>query len=158
MILGPVIAALIIIVHYWIFSLDLTILHGATAQQTSFDLGVRHGRVVSLQTHLTAHCSNATDWGDTWHPSEGLPIHFRNRGRSVAAVEVGVLHWAHGVHARAEFSLRGTLTGRGSAEGTVRLTARFFAGNTPYTVCDSRDVPWAVGPQRATTPATSVVS
>jgi hypothetical protein len=122
----------------------IQILRGVTGQRTRFELGLSQGVAQGLETRLTARCSNGTTWTATWLPVEGYPVHFVVSRYSFSTSEPWLHTYANGIAASARFVLDGRMTGRASAEGTVRLIARFHDGGESSS-CDSRSVRWAVG-------------
>jgi hypothetical protein len=123
--------------------------HGLTGQGTSFTLGEAGGRVRSIETSLTAKCVGGSTWRASWSPIEGAPVHFTMTGRSFWTREVSHTSYSGGTVGRIAFVMHGQLTRSGSAEGTVRLVARFYTGEQETGACDSLDVPWAIGPRAA---------
>lgn len=128
----------------------IQVVRGITSQHTAFELGLQRGRIRWLRTSLTAHCAGGTSWTASWTPVNGVQVHVIRAGRSFVAVERDAPGFPGGIVGRAGFALSGTITGSGSAEGTVRLVARFYRGERQWNACDSLDVPWAVGPDAAT--------
>lgn len=45
-----------------------------------------------------------------------------------------------GVLGRVAFTIRGTLIGKGAAQGTIRLVARYYRGEREWNACGSLDV------------------
>jgi len=119
---------------------------GVTGQGTAFDVSVAHGRILSLSTSLTAKCTSGKTWSANWSPANGRQVHVAMTGRAFSTRERSELQYAGGIVARAAFLLSGRFTGPASAQGTVRLVARFYRGGREWSACDSLAVPWAVGP------------
>ncbi|HEX4673219.1 MAG TPA: hypothetical protein VH279_13175 [Solirubrobacteraceae bacterium] len=44
-----------------------------------------------------------------------------------------------GIVGRIGFAIRGTLTGQDSAQGTIRLVARFYRSEREWNACDTLD-------------------
>jgi hypothetical protein len=65
---------------------------------------------------------------------------------SFVTSELAKPSYANGTVGRVGFAIRGTFTGRRTAQGTLRLVGRFYRGERQWNACDSMDVPWAVGP------------
>lgn len=128
---------------------DVQVLHGMTGQRTAFELVLERGRILSLRTSLSARCAGGTRWSESWSPTNGVQVHVTRSGRSFSAVERGEPSYPDGVLGRVAFALRGTITGRGSAQGTIRLVGRFYRRAQEWNACDSFDVAWAVGPKAA---------
>lgn len=124
-------------------------LSGITSKGTKIVLGVRRQRVVWLRTSLRAHCAGGGSWRQSWSPAEGNPVHFTTRDQSFVTRENASPSYAGGLVGRIGFAIRGTLTGRDSAQGTIRLVARFYRGEREWNACDSLDVRWAAGAQAA---------
>jgi hypothetical protein len=124
-------------------------LTGITSKGTKIVLGVRGQRVVWLRTNLRAPCAGGTSWRQSWFPAEGNPVHFTMHGRTFVTRENASPSYARGIVGRIGFAIHGTLTGRDSAQGTIRLVARFYRGERQWNACDSLDVRWAVGAQAA---------
>jgi hypothetical protein len=122
---------------------------GVTGQGTKIQLGIDNNRVSWLQTSLNARCEGGSTWHETWSPAEGHPVHFTMSGRSFATAERASPRFAGGIVGRVAFTIRGTLTSPGAAQGTIRLVARFYRGEQQWNACDSLDVQWAVGPRAA---------
>jgi hypothetical protein len=120
---------------------------GITGQETSFELGVREQRVLWLRTSLSAACAGGPSWRASWSPAEGDPVHFTAEGRSFVTQQEVSTHYSGGIVGRIGFVIRGTLIGQASAQGTMRLVARFYRGERQWNACDSLDVRWAVGPR-----------
>jgi hypothetical protein len=76
-------------------------------------------------------------------------VHFTAHGRSFVTREDATPTFSGGIVGRIGFAIRGTLTGRDSAQGTIRLAARFYRGEREWNACDSLDVRWAVGARAA---------
>lgn len=124
-------------------------LSGMTSNGTRIELGVRGHHVVWLRTSLSASCAGGTSWRQSWSPVEGNPVHFTTLGRSFVTREEASPTFTGGIVGRIGFAIRGTLTGQDSAQGTIRLAARFYRGEREWNACDSLDVRWAVGAKAA---------
>lgn len=124
-------------------------LSGMTSKGTKIVLGVRGQHVVWLRTSLSARCRGGTSWRQSWSPLEGNPVDFTTRGQSFVTHEYASPNYAGGIVGRIGFTIRGTLTGRDSAQGAIRLVARFYRGEREWNACDSLDVRWAAGAQAA---------
>jgi hypothetical protein len=120
-------------------------LSGITSSRTRIDLGVRGHHVVWLRTSLRANCAGGTSWRQSWSPVEGNPVYFTTHGRSFVTHENASPSFSGGIVGHVGFAIRGTLTGRDSAQGTIRLVARFYRGERQWNACDTLDVRWAVG-------------
>jgi hypothetical protein len=125
----------------------LPVLNGSTGQGTTFELVLDRNRVVSLRTRLSARCADGSLWRESWSPTNGVQVHVTTAGGSFLAVERGSPSYPGGIVGRIAFGLRGRITGRGSAQGTIRLVARFYRREQEWNACDSLDVAWAVGPR-----------
>jgi hypothetical protein len=123
----------------------LTLLEGITGQGTKFELGIQNHRVYRLSTSLNARCRGGTSVHETWSPAEHAPVHFTIAGRTFTTVERGSPTYKDGVVGRIAFTIRGTVIGKGAAQGTIRLVARYYRGEREWNACDSLDVAWAVG-------------
>jgi hypothetical protein len=121
-------------------------LSGVTGQGTTIELGIQDGRVHSLITSLNARCAGGSSWRENWSPTEGNPVHFTMTGRTFVTEQHAYTTYPSGITGAIGFAIRGTLTGAGGAQGTIRLVARFYRGGSQWNACDSLDVPWAVGP------------
>jgi hypothetical protein len=126
---------------------DLTLLEGVTGQGTRFELGIKDHRVYRLRTALSARCHGGSSVHETWYPAEHAPVHFTVVGRSFTTVERASTTYPNGVVGRIAFTIRGTMSGNGAAQGTIRLVARYYRGEREWNACDSLDVAWAVGPR-----------
>ena len=120
-------------------------LSGMTSDGTKIVLGLRGQRAIWLRTTLSARCAGGASWRESWSPVEGNPVHFTERGLSFVTRENASPSYAGGIVGRIGFTIRGTLTGRDSAQGAIRLVARFYRGEREWNACDSLDVRWAVG-------------
>jgi hypothetical protein len=67
-------------------------------------------------------------------------------GRTFVTAQHVYTTYSRGINGAIGFAIRGTLTGAGSAQGTIRLVARFYRAGYQWNACDTLDVPWAVGP------------
>lgn len=123
----------------------LRLLDGVTGQGTKFELGILNGRVYRLRTSLSARCRGGTSVHETWYPAEHAPVHFAIVGRTFTTVERSSPTYDNGVVGRIAFTIKGTLIGRASAQGTIRLVGRYYHGEQEWNACDSLDVAWAVG-------------
>jgi hypothetical protein len=76
-------------------------------------------------------------------------VHFTTTGSSFVTDERADPSYPNGVVGRIGFAIHGTLSGRmnTTAQGTIRLVARFYRGEQEWNACDSLDVAWAVGPR-----------
>ncbi|MBV9605532.1 MAG: hypothetical protein JO027_10510 [Solirubrobacterales bacterium] len=126
---------------------DITLLEGVTGQGTKFELGIKDHRVYRLRTALNARCRGGSSVYETWSPAEHAPVHFTIVGRTFTTVERGSPSYPDGVVGRVAFTIRGTFTASGAAQGTIRLVGRYYHGEREWNACDSLDVAWAVGPQ-----------
>jgi hypothetical protein len=120
-------------------------LRGTTGQGTTFELVLDAGRVVSLRTSLSARCADGSKWNDDWSPTNGVQVHVTTAGRSFSTLERANPGFSGRIVGRVAFTLRGTRMDRLSAQGTIRLVARFYRREEEWNACDSLDVPWAVG-------------
>lgn len=114
---------------------------GANAHLTLSD----DGRVLGFRTRITASCSQNQTWSTGWLAVERRGLRFSRVGRNFTARAYEEWRYARDGIAHVALTLRGTLTGRDSAQGTVRLVTRFYYGSAESFACDSRDVAWAVG-------------
>ena len=107
-----------------------------------------------------AKCAGGSSWRETWSPAEGAQAQFTATGRSFFTEQHVSTSYRRGIVGRIGFAIRGTLTGRDSAQGTIRLVARFYRGERQWNACDSLDVRWAVGPRASmrlrTVPVTGI--
>jgi hypothetical protein len=124
----------------------LRLLDGVTGQGTKFELGIRNHRVYRLRTSLSARCPGGTLVQETWYPAEHAPVHFTMVGRTFTTVERSYPRFDSGVVGRVAFTIKGTLIGKDSAQGTIRLVGRYYRGEREWSACDSLDVAWTVGP------------
>jgi hypothetical protein len=141
-------------IHYTVFAngasaAPVQTLSGVTSNGTKIVLGVRGQHVVWLRASLTARCRGGSSWRQSWSPLEGNPVQFVTSGLSFVTYEYASRSYARGIVGRIGFTIRGTLTGRDSAQGAIRLVARFYRGEREWNACDSLDVRWAVGAQAA---------
>ncbi len=121
------------------------VLRGVTGQGTTFELVLDRNRVVSLSTSLSARCAGASTWKERWSPTSGAQVHITTAGRSFLTVERASPTYTDGTVGRVAFALRGLITSRASAQGTIRLVGRFYRREREWNACDSLDVAWAVG-------------
>jgi hypothetical protein len=128
---------------------SVQMLSGMTSNGTKIVLGVRGQHVVSLRTSLSARCAGGTSWRQSWSPVEGNPVRFTTHGRSFVTREHASPTFSGGIVGRIGFAIRGTLSARDSAQGTIRLVARFYRGEREWNACDTLDVRWAVGARAA---------
>jgi hypothetical protein len=124
----------------------LRVLDGVTGQGTKFELGILNGRVYRLRTSLSARCGAAGSVHESWYPAEHEPVHFAMVGRTFTTVERSYPTFDSGVVGRVAFTIKGILSGKDSAQGTIRLVGRYYRGEQQWSACDSLDVAWAVGP------------
>lgn len=124
---------------------QMQVLQGTTGQGTAFELGVERGRVRWLTTVLNARCAGGTSWKESWSPTDGAEVHLVTTGTSFTAWQRTDPSYSGGTIGRIGFSIYGTITGRSTADGTIRLVARFYRGEEQWNACDSLDVAWAAG-------------
>ncbi len=125
----------------------LQVLDGVTDRSTSIELVLDRGRVLRLATSLAARCADGSSWKETWTPTNGVQVHVLTAGRSFWTLERAAPSYPGGIVGRLGFAIRGVMTGPKSAQGTIRLVARFYRGEREWNACDSLDVRWAVGPR-----------
>jgi hypothetical protein len=127
-------------------SAGLPRLAGKTTQGANFHLTLGDdGRLLAFRTRITASCTHNQTWSTSWLAVEGHSVHFSRIGRGFVTRAYEEWSYTGSGIAHVAVTLRGTFTGRGSAQGTVRLVTRFYNGPTESYACDSRDVAWAVG-------------
>jgi hypothetical protein len=127
-------------------SAGLPRLAGKTTQGANFHLTLGDdGRVLAVRTRITGSCTHDQTWSTGWLAVEGHGLHFSRVGRNFVTRGYWEWRYASAGIAHLALTLRGTFTGQGSAQGTVRLVTRFYNGPTQSYACDSRDVAWAVG-------------
>lgn len=126
---------------------DITLLEGVTGQGTKIELGIVDHRIYRLRTSLSARCRGGSSVEETWSPAEHAPVHFTVVGRTFTTVERASPTYKNGEVGRVAFTIRGTLTANGTAQGTIRLVGRYYRGEQEWNACDSLDVAWAVGPR-----------
>jgi hypothetical protein len=119
---------------------------GKTSQGANFHITLGDdGRVLATRTRIAASCSHNQSFSTGWLAVDRHAVRFARQGRSFTTRRYVEYRWAGRGIAHLAMTLRGTFTGRHSAQGTVRLVARFYDGETESFACDSRDVAWAVG-------------
>ena len=119
---------------------------GTTSQGANFHVTLGDdGRVLATRTRIAASCTHNQSFSTGWLAVDRHAVRFARQGHSFTTRRYVEYKWGeHGI-AHLALTLRGTFTGRHSAQGTVRLVARFYIGEKEAFACDSRDVAWAVG-------------
>jgi hypothetical protein len=119
---------------------------GKTSQGANFHVTLGDdGRVLATRTRIAASCTHNQSFSTGWLAVDRHAVRFAREGLSFTTRRYVEYRWAGRGIAHLAMTLRGTFTGRHSAQGTVRLVARFYDGETESFACDSRDVAWAVG-------------
>lgn len=127
-------------------SAGLPRLAGKTSQGANAHLTLSDdGRVLGFRTRITGSCTDNQTWSTGWLAVERHGLRFSRVGRTFVTRAQYVWRYAPGDIAALALTLRGTLTGRDAAQGTVRMVTRFYYGERESSACDSRDIAWAVG-------------
>jgi hypothetical protein len=124
---------------------ELHKLVGVTGQRQPIEFQVdQHGRPHSLDTELYNHCPDWQEWSVRWYPSNGSPIPFRLRGDRLTVREEGENSYDRGRTGSGTITMAARLTEEG-IEGRIRSVWRFSRNGKEYAVCDTGNVPFAVG-------------
>lgn len=127
-------------------SAGLPRLAGKTSQDANAHLTLSDdGRVLGFRTRIAGTCTDNQTWSTGWLAAERRGLRFSRAGRNFVARAHYEWRPSHGEIARLALTLRGTLTGRDAAQGTVRMVTRVYFDERENLACDSRDVAWAVG-------------
>jgi hypothetical protein len=125
--------------------LTLRPLAGKTEQRHPLELLVNEGGDVhGLETHLDSTCKGGHRWGVDWSPREPL-ARVTQRGERFTVREIQTVSDEETITRRVIARLVGRVDGE-TAEGTMRLIARFYRDGVEMQACDSGPFRWAAGP------------